>query len=165
MPILDANAIEFFSNSAEQTGRLGIQLGGLLQRGDLICLEGELGAGKTTLVQGIAAGWGSADTVTSPTFILVNIYRRGDGEEFAHLDAYRLERAAEADALDLDELLARGPMVVEWAPRIRAALPTENLWLKLIWVDEERRRLELSSTGERYHHMREAFRELIFGLQ
>jgi tRNA threonylcarbamoyladenosine biosynthesis protein TsaE len=165
MPILDANVIEFFSNSAEQTGRLGIQLGGLLHRGDLICLEGELGAGKTTLVQGIAAGWGSADTVTSPTFILVNIYRRGDGEEFAHLDAYRLESAAEADALDLDELLARGPMVVEWAPRIRAALPAENLWLKLIWVDEERRRLELSSTGARYHHMREAFRELIFGLQ
>lgn len=164
MPILDANAIEFFSGSAEQTRRLGIQLGGLLQRGDLVCLEGELGAGKTTLVQGLAAGWGSPDTVTSPTFVLVNIYRRGDGEALAHLDAYRLEGPAEAEALDLDELLARGPMVVEWAPRIRAALPDEYLWLKLFWVDEARRRMELSSEGERYHAMREEFRQAVFGL-
>lgn len=164
MPILDANVIEFFSSSAEQTRRLGIQLGGLLQRSDPVCLEGELGAGKTTLVQGIAAGWGSPATVPSPTFVLVNIYRRGDGEELAHVDAYRLEGPAEAEALDLDQLLSRGPMVVEWAPKIRAALPDEHLWLKLFWVDEERRRLELSSQGERYHEIREEFREAVFGL-
>ena len=55
MPILDANALEFFTNSAEQTRRIGIQLGALLKANDVICLEGELGAGKTTLMQGIAA--------------------------------------------------------------------------------------------------------------
>ena len=76
MPILARDAFEFFSRSAEQTQRLGMRLGSLVKPGDLICLSGDLGAGKTTLVQGIARGWGSVDQVTSPTFVLVNVYRR-----------------------------------------------------------------------------------------
>ncbi len=59
MPILDAHTFEFFSKSPEQTRRLGMRLGALLQPGDLICLQGDLGAGKTTLVQGVARGWGA----------------------------------------------------------------------------------------------------------
>src|SRR5665648_780012 len=72
MPILDANTLEIFSRSPEQTRRIGMRLGMFLQPGDVICLQGELGAGKTTLVQGVAQGWGSLDAVSSPTFVPVS---------------------------------------------------------------------------------------------
>jgi len=75
MPILDPNSMEFISRSAEQTRRVGMRLGTLLQTGDVICLIGDLGSGKTTFVQGLASGWGSLDPVSSPTFVLVNVYR------------------------------------------------------------------------------------------
>src|SRR5512135_3538255 len=104
MPILNARTLEFFSRSPDQTRRLGVRLGALLQPGDLICLSGDLGAGKTTLVQGVAQGWGSLDTVSSPTFVLVNEYRRPDGAFLFHLDAYRLESEPEAAELDIDGL-------------------------------------------------------------
>jgi tRNA threonylcarbamoyladenosine biosynthesis protein TsaE len=164
MPILDAKATEFFSNSPSQTRRLGIQLGTALQVGDVVCLQGELGSGKTTLVQGLAAGWGSSDRVTSPSFVLVNVYSRGDGARLSHLDAYRLESAAEAEALDIDELLTRGPLVVEWAEKIDEVLPGERLWLKLFWVEEERRRFEIVPQGAYYETMLDSFHEKVFGL-
>ncbi len=153
-----------FSNRPEQTRRLGMQLGSLMQPGDLVCLEGELGSGKTTLVQGVAAGWGSANAVTSPTFVLVNVYRRPNGAQLAHLDAYRLASAREAEALDIDLLLDQGSLVVEWAQKIEAALPPERLWLKLFWIDEERRRIEISPQGEHYQPMAAALQETVFGL-
>jgi tRNA threonylcarbamoyladenosine biosynthesis protein TsaE len=164
MPILRAGAFEMFSNSPDQTRRLGMQLGALLQTGHLICLEGDLGAGKTTLVQGIAAGWGSTSTVTSPTFVLVNVYRRPDGARLAHLDAYRLDNAKEAEALDIDLLLNDGPVMAEWAQKIERALPAERLWIKMYWIDEERRRLEIAPQGERYQPMAAALQETVFGL-
>ncbi|MCW5875370.1 MAG: tRNA (adenosine(37)-N6)-threonylcarbamoyltransferase complex ATPase subunit type 1 TsaE [Anaerolineales bacterium] len=164
MPILRAGAFEIFSRSAEQTRRLGMQLGALLKTGDLVCLEGDLGSGKTTLAQGVAAGWGSADQVTSPTFVLVNIYRRPDGARLAHLDAYRLDSAADAEALDLDQLLTEGPMLVEWPARIEAALPAERLWVKLEWMDADRRRLEVTPEGARYQPMAAALQEAVYGL-
>jgi tRNA threonylcarbamoyladenosine biosynthesis protein TsaE len=164
MPILRAGAFEVFSNSPEQTRRLGIQLGGLLHNGDLVCLEGELGSGKTTLVQGITAGWGSATHATSPTFVLVNVYRRPDGAQLSHLDAYRLQDSREADALDLDLYLEQGPLIVEWAQKIESALPAERMWLKLFWVDDERRRIEVSPNGTRYEAMVTAFQEAVYGL-
>ena len=68
MPVLDHNSLEFISRSAEQTRRVGMRFGGVLQTGDVVCLAGDLGSGKTTLVQGIAAGWGSLDAVSSPSF-------------------------------------------------------------------------------------------------
>ncbi len=164
MPILRAGAFEVFSNSPEQTRRLGIQLGGLLQTGDLVCLEGELGSGKTTLVQGVTSGWGSAIHATSPTFVLVNVYRRPDGAQLSHLDAYRLQDSQEAEALDIDLYLEQGPLVVEWAQKIEAALPAERMWLKLFWVDDERRRIEVSPQGKQYEPMVSAFQEAVYGL-
>ena len=79
MPILDPHSLEFISRSAEQTRRVGMRLGGMVGSGDVICLVGDLGSGKTTFIQGFAAGWGSLDPVTSPTFVLVNLYRRPEG--------------------------------------------------------------------------------------
>lgn len=68
-----------------------MRLGSELKTGDVICLQGNLGAGKTTFVQGLAQGWGSIDAVSSPTFIIVNEYRRATGGQIFHLDAYRLK--------------------------------------------------------------------------
>lgn len=162
MPILEANTFEFFSRSPEQTRRVGMRLGALLQRGDVVCLEGDLGAGKTTLVQGLAAGWGSTDSVSSPTFVLVNVYRHPDGPRLAHMDAYRLSGAMEAMDLDLDGLLTEGPLVVEWSQKIMEALPEEYLLLQMSWLQEEHRRMKFTATGKRYEDLLSALQENIY---
>jgi tRNA threonylcarbamoyladenosine biosynthesis protein TsaE len=164
MPILDPNAFEFFSRSPGQTRRLGMRLGRLLRPGDVVCLQGELGAGKTTFVQGVAQGWGSLDPVSSPTFILVNIYRRPDSARLFHLDGYRLESAPEAEELDLDGMLAEGPLLVEWPERLEPALPGERLWLKLEHVDEEQRQMQVTGRGKRYEELLTDYRRVIFGV-
>lgn len=163
MPILDQNSIEFISRGTEYTHRVGIRLGTLLNTGDVICLQGDLGSGKTVLVQGMAAGWGSLDQVTSPTFVLLNLYRRLDGGRFHHLDAYRLENAREARELDLQSSIDTGPLVVEWAERISTALPKDHLWVTLRIVDENQRDLIFSARGDHYKTLLDKFRMRIYG--
>ncbi len=163
MPILNARTLEFFSRSPDQTRRLGLRLGSLLQLGDLVCLSGDLGAGKTTLVQGMAQGFGSLDPVSSPTFVLVNMYRRPDGLVLRHLDAYRLQNAAEAEDLDVTLMLESGALVVEWAERIAAALPAEGIWIKMRWMADEQRGMVFNPHGERYERMLASFRRHVFG--
>jgi tRNA threonylcarbamoyladenosine biosynthesis protein TsaE len=164
MPILDPHSTEFISRSPEQTRRAGMRLGAMLRPGDAICLVGDLGAGKTTLVQGIAIGWGSLDQVTSPTFVLVNMYRRPDGMRLYHLDAYRLQDAQEAIDLDIDNLLEGSPLVVEWAERIREALPGEYLNIQLHYIDEQQRDLLISAHGKRYEDLLATFRRTVYGV-
>jgi len=163
MPVLSANAFDFLSHSPEQTRRLGMRLGALLQTGDVVCLQGELGAGKTTFVQGLAAGWGSLDAVSSPTFILVNVYRRTDKSQLFHFDTYRIESAPEAEELDLDAMLSAGPLVIEWPERMAGVLPDERLWIKLEYVDEDRRQLTFIPVGKNYETLLENFRKSSFG--
>ena len=163
MPVLSANAFDFFSHSSEQTRRLGMRLGAFLQIGDVICLQGELGAGKTTFVQGLSSGWGSLDAVSSPTFVLVNVYRRADGCQLFHLDTYRLESAPEAEELDLDAMLGGGPLVIEWPERMLSVLPDERLWIKLNHVDEDVRELTFLPVGKRYIDLLNEFRKATFG--
>lgn len=163
MPILDQNALEFISRGTEYTRRVGIRLGTLLKSGDVVCLEGDLGSGKTTLVQGMAAGWGSLDRVTSPTYVIVNLYRRLDGGQFFHLDAYRLKDAREVEQLDLDGLLETGALVVEWAERIEAVLPKNCLWVNLRTVDIDQRDLIFSAHGPQYKSLLVNLRRRIYG--
>ena len=163
MPILDPHSLEIISRSAEQTRRVGMRLGTLLQPCDLIGLVGDLGSGKTTLVQGIAAGWGSLDPASSPTFVLVNVYRRPDGLQLFHLDAYRLSGPAEAIDLDLDSMLDQGPMLVEWAERVQAALPPDGLWVHLNYVSENQRDMIIAARGEHYSDLLARFRKLVYG--
>jgi tRNA threonylcarbamoyladenosine biosynthesis protein TsaE len=165
MPILDVNSLDYISRSVEQTRRAGMRLGGLLRPGDTICLNGELGSGKTTLVQGIATGWGSLDPVSSPTFILVNVYRRPHNQTLYHLDAYRISNPAEAEDLDLSYILDNSPLVIEWADRIQEALPKENLTVTLRYIDEHQRDLVYTAYGDRYHDMLNHFRRLVYGRQ
>ncbi|MEX2030900.1 MAG: tRNA (adenosine(37)-N6)-threonylcarbamoyltransferase complex ATPase subunit type 1 TsaE [Anaerolineales bacterium] len=164
MPILDERTLEFHSHSAEQTERLGVRLGELLQPGDLICLAGDLGAGKTVFARGIARGWGSLDSVTSPTFVLINEYRRGDDSRLSHVDAFRIGGAREALDLGLRELLDEpGPVVVEWPERLAEAMPKDRLWIQLAWVEESRRHLRLEASGPRYERLLRDYRQAAFG--
>jgi len=149
----DPPSFGFTSHSPEQTRQVGQRLGALLQPGDLVCLIGDLGAGKTTLVQGVSAGWGSPDLANSPTFVLVNVYRRSDHSQMYHLDTYRLSGPAEAEDLDLDTLLESGPLLVEWADRVQSVLPQERLWVNLQYLDENQRDLRFQAFGARYEAM------------
>jgi tRNA threonylcarbamoyladenosine biosynthesis protein TsaE len=164
MPILDPQSMEFISRSTEQTRRAGMRLGALLEPGDVICLVGDLGSGKTTLMQGIAAGWGSLDQVSSPTFVLVNVYRRPESQRLFHLDAYRISGPQEAQDLDIEALIAQGPLVIEWADRIEAALPKARLWIQMRYIDITQRDLIISAHGKRYQMMLNQFRKTVFGV-
>lgn len=143
------------THSASETRQFGCTLGERLQPGDVICLAGDLGAGKTTLTQGLAAGWGALDPVSSPTFVLVNEYARADGARLWHLDCYRLTTGAEALALGLDDLLDAaagqpgGAVVIEWPEHIVEALPPERLTVRLAASDPETRILTLEPRGAR----------------
>ncbi len=163
MPILDANSLEFFSHGADQTRRVGMRLGMLLQPGDIICLSGDLGSGKTTLVQGLTKGWGSLDMVSSPTFVLVNSYRRPDGQKLNHLDAYRLKDALEAEDLDLIFFMEQGPLVIEWAERIKSILPGHRFWVNLRWLADEQRGMVFTAQGIRYQRLLAEFKRGIYG--
>ncbi len=172
MPILSPHALEFISRSPGQTRRMGMRLGELLQRGDVVGLCGDLGSGKTTFVQGLASGWGSTDAVTSPTFVLVNVYRRSDGSDdqgvLYHLDAYRLMGTAEqiltqAIDLDLEAMFATGALVVEWAERVQELLPEEHLTVSLKWVDEDQRDLIIHGNGERGAQLLETLHRRTYG--
>ncbi|MDP1715386.1 MAG: tRNA (adenosine(37)-N6)-threonylcarbamoyltransferase complex ATPase subunit type 1 TsaE [Anaerolineales bacterium] len=163
MSILDTHMLEFFSRSPEQTRRIGARLGGSLKTGDVICLQGNLGAGKTTFVQGLAQGWGSLDPVSSPTFILVNQYRRADGVQLFHLDAYRLDSVPEAEELDLDAMLAEGALIVEWPERLGNLIPNENLWINLDHITDEHRQMNFHVRGKRYDELLDGIRQSMFG--
>ena len=163
MPILDEHMLEFFSRSPEQTRRIGMRLGGLLEAGDVICLQGDLGAGKTTFTQGLTQGWGSLDTASSPTFILVNQYRRADGGKIFHLDAYRLDSVPEAEELDLDSMLAEGALIVEWPERLDGLIPAGHLRIRFEHIAEEHRRLEFNAHGIRYDGLLDEVRRLVVG--
>lgn len=108
---------ELDTNSAEETEAAGARLARHLRPGDMLLLAGDLGAGKTTFVRGLARGLGVGGDVMSPTFQLV---RRYPGPiPLAHVDIYRLAEPGELDDLGLDELLDEGAVVVEWGDRLR----------------------------------------------
>ncbi len=163
MAVIEKGSFEVISRSPTQTRRIGMRLGELLMPGDVVCMEGDLGAGKTTLAQGIASGWGSYDSVTSPTFVLVNVYRRLDQNQLFHLDAYRLSGPAEALDLDLDAMLAQGPLIIEWADRIIEALPEDYLWIRMKLINDEQRDFIVNARGERHKLLLEQFRRDIYG--
>lgn len=136
------------SQSPEETAEWGRRLAPLLQPGDVIALRGELGAGKTTFVQGLARGLGITRPVTSPTFILINEYP--SQPRLYHVDCYRIAEVAEAWAIGLDELIDDdGVCVIEWAERVASLLPAERLEVILTWIGPQTRRIEIVGYGPR----------------
>lgn len=150
-----AAALDFISHSPEQTRRVGWRLGQRARGGDVFLLTGTFGAGKTLLTQGLAAGLGIAERVSSPSFTLVNEYAGRDGAGAAirlyHVDLYRLESDAEIATVGLDDYLddPRGVCAIEWPERIAAALGTDALAIDLTPVSDTKRRLRLTPRGAR----------------
>ena len=147
------------SGSVEETQAFGERLGRLLRAGDVVALHGELGSGKTTLIQGIARGLGrDPATIKSPTFVLMREY---PGEiPLVHIDGYRLEGAPAVSWLDLDLIFSPHKItVIEWAERFADLLPEDRLDIHLNHVSANRRRLRLTPTGARAREAVEGFRQ------
>lgn len=144
----DAAAGELLSHSRQGTLRLGERLGRAAAPGDLILLRGDLGAGKTTLAQGIARGLGIEGAVSSPTFTLIKEY--AGRLPLFHVDLYRLGDVAEVEALGIEDYLERGGVcVVEWADRGDPLWPADWLRIDLRADGARTRRLAISYIGAR----------------
>lgn len=161
--ISNESILDIVSHSPAQTQRFGARLGELAREGDLYCLEGELGSGKTCFVQGLGRGLGVPKSIHSPTFILANEHRGGRLPLF-HLDVYRINSAEEALGIGLDEYVSgEGVCVIEWAEKIREALPLDRLWIAFRQVDENKRGLLVEACGPRYQKLLTEFRASAFG--
>lgn len=147
--------MQLVSDSPAQSREWGMALGARLQPGDVVCLAGSLGAGKTWLAAAIGAGWGALQPLTSPTFTLIHEHRRArDDSTLFHVDCYRLRNAGEAAQAGLEDALAGyGPALIEWPERIVEILPAERLWLSLEILGPERRRLQLQGAGARHERL------------
>ncbi len=143
-----------------------MRLASLVEGGETICLEGALGAGKTTFAQGIGQGLGIEDPIISPTFTLIREYGPvGDRPPLYHIDFYRLESLKELQALGLDDYFySDGVCVVEWPDRAEALLPEERLWIEIETLDEAKRSLLMRAEGDRYRELLEEFKRLAYGL-
>ncbi len=145
-----ASAALYRTTSASATKRLGSQLARWLQPGDVLALIGEMGAGKTHFVQGIAIGMKvPAGSVASPTFVLVKVYH--GRLPIYHADLFRLERTPEAATVGLEEFYDEpGVTVIEWANRIPDVLPEEFLEIKFSVVNRNTRTVEFLPRGKKY---------------
>jgi len=151
-------AVEFVSESEQNTRAWGKALGKMLVPGDLIALEGPLGAGKTRLAQGIISGLGINEYVKSPSFTLVHEYKAAF--KVCHLDAYRLRGPTDLEDVDYEEyFFGDWICVVEWADRIRGALPPDYLRVEIIPLyskGESFRLIRTSAQGVRGAQLQEA---------
>ncbi|HET6370424.1 MAG TPA: tRNA (adenosine(37)-N6)-threonylcarbamoyltransferase complex ATPase subunit type 1 TsaE [Nitrospiria bacterium] len=151
--IMTSTARETFSRitrSPEETRRVGESIGRELSGGEVLALSGELGAGKTTLVQGIAKGLGvRTPYVASPTFILVSTHF--GRVVLHHVDLYRLDGEAQAEEMGLLDYFSNDAVaVIEWADRALSLLPAERLTVTLKMLSEEEREITLSAEGAHY---------------
>ncbi|MET0964751.1 MAG: tRNA (adenosine(37)-N6)-threonylcarbamoyltransferase complex ATPase subunit type 1 TsaE [Nakamurella sp.] len=151
--------------TVDDTLAFGHRLGAVLTAGDLVILSGSLGAGKTTLTKGIAAGMAVTGRVTSPTFVIARVHRPaadspsmaprgssaaavpGPGVPLVHVDAYRLAGSVELDDLDLDTDLSAAAMVVEWGEGVADQLSDQRLIIKLTRWPQDTRTAELIGIG------------------
>lgn len=146
-------SLKLTTDGVNATEQLGESLGAELIVGDVICLIGRLGAGKTALTRGIGLGWGTLQRVTSPTFTLVNEYsRESDGAILYHLDCYRLMSADDVETIALDDILAaNGALVIEWPQVAEEWLPADYLSIEITTDpnDDNCRQFQLTATGPR----------------
>lgn len=144
-------------NNLEETEKFGLFLGENLRPGDVVCLNGDLGAGKTTLTKSIAKGLGIDDYVTSPTFTIVNEYY--GKTDLYHIDTYRLDDKIDVDYLGFDEYFySDGVTIIEWAEKIRDALPEEYMEIN-IKSHDDKRDLDINYVGNRFDELKEKLDE------
>jgi tRNA threonylcarbamoyladenosine biosynthesis protein TsaE len=138
--------------TAEEMRSLGTRLAAQLRAGDLVILSGPLGAGKTTLVQGIAAGLGVRGPITSPTFVIARVHPSlSGGPALVHADAYRLGSVAELDDLDLDADTDSAVTVVEWGTGLAESLADDRLEITITRpADDSPRSVSVTGVGPRW---------------
>jgi len=164
--------LDCISHSSAQTQRLGMRLGDLLQGGELILLDGQLGTGKTTFTQGLAQGLGITENINSPTFTLLKEYMGQtqpgilpDTLSFRrpalyHFDLYRLDNPAEIVELGFEDyFFSDGVSVIEWAEKAGSFWPDEHLNIRLKIMSETKRGLLFIATGEHYCELLRQFQK------
>jgi len=132
--------VEYITKSSQETSDLGEKISAILSPNDVVLLYGDLGAGKTTLIQGIAKGLGIKDYITSPTFILINEYH---GKiSLYHLDLYRLNNSDEIENLGLEEYFGKnGICLIEWAEKLGNKIPSKAKTIRLKRIDDNSRKI------------------------
>ncbi len=149
--------MEFILNSVEDTISLGKKLGSLLNAGDIICLEGDLGTGKTYFTKGIAKGLGIDEPITSPTFTIVNEYY--GRLKLYHFDVYRVNDIDEIAEIGFDEyIFSDAVSIIEWANYIEELIPKKCIWVSIYKQPEKGpnyRKITIKYDGNRYNYIKE----------
>ena len=155
--------LDVISHSVEQTRRLGARLAEWLEPGDVLLLNGNLGAGKTVFAQGVATGLGVDEPVTSPTFTLIHEY---EGRlPLYHVDLYRIAGDIEAGDLGLEDYLyGDGVTLIEWPDRATGLVPPAHLAVTLRLVANTKRAIRFEPTGERNVRLLTTFKRSAFGV-
>ena len=150
--------MEFEVNSIDETTSIGQRLGQLLMPGDVICLTGDLGTGKTHITKEIAKGLNIDDIITSPTFTIVNEYDSGR-LKMNHFDVYRVNDPDEIYAIGFDDyIFSEAVSIIEWANYIEDILPNEYLHIHIskdLSKDEDYRKITFTNYGDRYNYIKE----------
>ena len=142
--------MEFITNTPEETGEAGRRLGAILARRgtpSFVAMYGDLGAGKTVFVRGMASVLSPGSRVKSPTYTIVNEYRKGP-LPFFHFDLYRIADSSELDGFGFDEYLARGICVAEWSENLGGDVPDGAVLVRIEKVGEDVRRITVERLGE-----------------
>ena len=150
--------MEFIVNNIDETTSLGYKIGTLVNSGDIICLTGDLGTGKTHITKGIARGLNITDIITSPTFTIVNEYNSGR-LKLNHFDVYRVSDPDEVYAIGFDDyIFSDAVSIIEWANYIEEILPKEYLHIHIskdINKEENYRKITITPYGEKYNYIKE----------
>lgn len=155
----DDTSLIIITNSADETAKLGRCLGPLLTCGDVLALYGDLGSGKTCLVQGLAQGMAVRGRVSSPTFIIMRQHPSEQGTcALYHVDAYRLDSGDELWQMGLEDWLETGAVAVEWSERVADALPEDRLEIHFAGHCEQRE-LSITASGPRSRQLLEKLRQ------
>jgi len=149
--------MDFLLDSVEKTIKLGEKIGKLVKSGDIICIDGDLGSGKTHLAKGIALGLDIKEYITSPTFTIVNEY---EGRiKLYHFDVYRVNDPDEIEAIGFDEyIFSDGVSIIEWSNLIEGLIPEEHIQIKISKAPEKGenfRIIRISYWGIRYKYIEE----------
>ncbi len=139
----------FITKSADETILLGEKLGQKLKGGDVVCLTGDLGGGKTHFTKGIAKALGIEEQIVSPTFVVMKIYERENAPDFYHLDLYRMNSAKDLDGMDLEDVIGNPEAIVaiEWPERAEEIVPKNAIWIKFAYIDDQIREIEISEAN------------------
>lgn len=141
--------IDIITNSEKDTIALGAIIGKVLKQGDVLALQGDLGAGKTHFVQGIAQGMGITDMIVSPTFTILNYYEHDI--PLQHFDFYRLEEDYELDDLGFDDYLPSGVTVIEWSEKFPERIPCDAAIIRIEKTSPTSRTFHMNFTNDRWN--------------